>query len=88
VVLHLGGRGWIARQFASALDALAAHLEYDHGPTPSPEAARRADARPTTSATESTALLRASNLSKESQPPALPVPKAATSNPQNPGSSP
>ena len=67
LVLHLGGRSWIARRFSLALDALAAQLEYERGLTPSPDAAQRVALRPTTTATASPTLLRAHNLSKESR---------------------
>jgi uncharacterized protein YndB with AHSA1/START domain len=72
LVLHLGGRSWIARQFSSALDALAAQLDvttgrqvYERGLSPSPGAGQRLAPWPTTAATANTTLLRGNNLSKE-----------------------
>jgi uncharacterized protein YndB with AHSA1/START domain len=72
LVLHLGGRSWIARRFALALDALAAQLEmttrraeYERGLSPSPGADQRLAPWPTTAATANTTLLSPNNLSKE-----------------------
>jgi carbon monoxide dehydrogenase subunit G len=67
LVLHLGGRSWIARRFSLALDSLAVQLEYERGPTPSPGAGQRFAPWPKTAATASTTLLRGNYLSKESQ---------------------
>jgi hypothetical protein len=67
LVLRLGGRSWIARQFSLAPDSLAAQLEYERGLSPSSVVGQRVAPWPTTAATASPTLLRANNLSKESQ---------------------
>jgi carbon monoxide dehydrogenase subunit G len=74
LVLHLGGRRWIARRFSLALDSLAAQLdattarkEYEGGLSPSPGADRRFAPWPTTAATASRTLSRVNNLAKETQ---------------------
>jgi len=67
LVLHLGGRRWIARRFSLALDALAAQLEYERGLSPSPAAGPSVAPWPTTGATASPNLPQANYLSKESQ---------------------
>jgi uncharacterized protein YndB with AHSA1/START domain len=67
VVLHLGGRSWIARRFSLALDSLAAQLEYEPGRSPSPGAGQRVAPRPTTAATARTTLLQGNYLWKESR---------------------
>jgi hypothetical protein len=67
LVLHLGGRRWIARRFSSALDSLAAQMEYERGLSPSPGAGPRVAPWPTTAATASPTLPQANYLRKESQ---------------------
>jgi uncharacterized protein YndB with AHSA1/START domain len=74
LVLHLGGRSWIARRFSLALDSLAAQLdattarkEYELGLAPSPGAGQRFAPWPTTAATASTTLSGGNTLSKEPQ---------------------